>query len=367
MTKKFLVPIVLPADPAAPMEAVTKQYVDVKAADEVWVGPDDPRPANPTIELWYDSDDTTATALQLAEIFYTELTTNLTISAVNAASANTIISSGNVTYDGSPVMFECFAPLVVNQTNSQLVFDLWDGNTDLGFIAQMSAPATTTAGVPLHIRRRITPSAGVHNFSVRGWGSLTGSVPLTAGAGGPGVYAPAYFRATRVTQGGGATPAPSSGLEANKPAAATALAGLRYFATDTLRDWLCDGVGWIIMSEPPVTSFVPAVYPSGGAFTLGANTFSYRRSNGNVDWSSDVTITNNGNGTGVIVMSLPFGCAYNTMIGTVREDTLTGLSGVIRGFTSGISYMCRYDNGYLGGTNYRLLCGGSYLMASRYT
>jgi len=56
VTKKFLVPLVLPADPEDAMEAATKQYVDAHAGNEVFVGPSDPIGANPTIELWYDSD-----------------------------------------------------------------------------------------------------------------------------------------------------------------------------------------------------------------------------------------------------------------------------------------------------------------------
>ena len=49
---------------------------------------------------------------------------------------------------------------------------------------------------------------------------------------------------------GGATPAlqPAVGLEAAKPA--TPATPMRYFATDTKRDWLYDGTGWIIMGEP---------------------------------------------------------------------------------------------------------------------
>jgi hypothetical protein len=57
MSRSYLVPIVLPADPAAPMEAATKQYVDAKGApDEVVVSPDDPLAANPDVNLWYDED-----------------------------------------------------------------------------------------------------------------------------------------------------------------------------------------------------------------------------------------------------------------------------------------------------------------------
>ena len=52
MSRKSLVPFVLPADPTSPLEAATKQYVD---ASEIWVGPN--APANPAIDVWYDTDD----------------------------------------------------------------------------------------------------------------------------------------------------------------------------------------------------------------------------------------------------------------------------------------------------------------------
>lgn len=53
MTRKFLTPIVLPADPTNPLEAATKQYVDGR--DLVWVGTS--TPADPAVELWYDTDE----------------------------------------------------------------------------------------------------------------------------------------------------------------------------------------------------------------------------------------------------------------------------------------------------------------------
>lgn len=90
MSRKVLVPIVLPANPVAPMEAATKQYVDALSGnevfigtaepadplvelwvdeddianpgDEVFVGPDDPISQAPNIELWYDTDDPTGNA-----------------------------------------------------------------------------------------------------------------------------------------------------------------------------------------------------------------------------------------------------------------------------------------------------------------
>jgi len=45
----------------------------------------------------------------------------------------------------------------------------------------------------------------------------------------------------------------SSGLEINRPPTSFANAGLRYFATDTLNDWLCDGTQWKTNTPTPWT------------------------------------------------------------------------------------------------------------------
>lgn len=51
MSRKYLTPLQLPADPVNPLEAVTKQYVD----GIVVVAAADPIAANPSAELWVDT------------------------------------------------------------------------------------------------------------------------------------------------------------------------------------------------------------------------------------------------------------------------------------------------------------------------
>lgn len=57
MSRKFLVPIVLPADPTAALEAAPKQYVDaqVAATNEVVISVTDPIGTYPNAELWIDT------------------------------------------------------------------------------------------------------------------------------------------------------------------------------------------------------------------------------------------------------------------------------------------------------------------------
>ena len=97
MSRKFLVPIVLPADPAAAMEAATKQYVDSKAGgssvDEVWIGS---APSDPNIELWVDSSATNLTDPNVARwnsswgvIGQSKLTTAFTTTAPHTTAQST--------------------------------------------------------------------------------------------------------------------------------------------------------------------------------------------------------------------------------------------------------------------------------------
>ena len=95
---------------------------------------------------------------------------------------------------------------------------------------------------------------------------------------------------------------PLYGLESAKPTTPTT--PTRYFATDTKRDWLWDGTGWIIMGEPPVT-WTPTFTAN---LTLGAGSSvgNYRRSDGYIDirglftFGAGTTIT-----AGVLSLNLP--------------------------------------------------------------
>jgi hypothetical protein len=83
--------------------------------------------------------------------------------------------------------------------------------------------------------------------------------------------------------------APStSGTEASMPTAGPLLAGMYYFATDTSRAWLCDGVGWIVMAEPdqPFNVGMANVSLGGGGSTSSA----YHRSDGYCDVSMNISL-----------------------------------------------------------------------------
>ncbi len=111
MTKKFLVPVVLPRDPQAPLEAATMQYVDGKLSgggtDEVWVGPSEP--ADPNIELWYDSDAPAPSARTPVVAEATKLGVN---TITNTASTGTALMQASLSViAGRPVIICAFCAL----------------------------------------------------------------------------------------------------------------------------------------------------------------------------------------------------------------------------------------------------------------
>ena len=88
-----------------------------------------------------------------------------------------------------------------------------------------------------------------------------------------------YSRADHVHVGAASG---SSGPEGSRPLSAT-VPGLQYWATDTKRLWLSDGVGWIIMDEPTQV-WVPNIV--GVAIGTGGIEDGWtRRSGGYVDFS----------------------------------------------------------------------------------
>jgi hypothetical protein len=157
-----------------------------------------------------------------------------------------------------------------------------------------------------------------------------------------------------------------SGQEVNKPA--TPAAGTRYFATDTWRDWLFDGVGWIIMEEPAQTGFNSAIGSTTGTITtVGAKSFAYRRQNGSLFWDADVIVTTIGTAGGALTMSLPFSVPAGTVfIGNGRENQTSGnlLQVVATGTTANVT---TYNNAFPGGNGMRLIMSGRYRMQTGYS
>lgn len=187
----------------------------------MWVGPSAPPGTPVTGDEWFDTDEPNVgltlplsvanggtgaasapaarTTLQMPgeELAYNQITTPVTITTTNNAAQQTIVAGTTRTYDGNPIMIEFYSPRVDAPTNTQTLIHLCDGATNLGYFV-LVLDAAGTSGVVASARRRITPTAGSHNYNITGWaGAATGGY-VGAGPGAAlGDFSPAFIRVTR--------------------------------------------------------------------------------------------------------------------------------------------------------------------------
>lgn len=122
------------------------------------------------------------------EYAYNTAAAQLAITSTNQAAPHLIIEGTSRTYDGSPVIVE------VNMTVLQapgaagqaIMVNLWDTATNLGVIGEIWNTAAA-AGISIHGRTRLTPTAGTHNYRVMAW--------VNGGSGT--LYLPAFIRVTK--------------------------------------------------------------------------------------------------------------------------------------------------------------------------
>jgi hypothetical protein len=135
------------------------------------------------------------------ELVYSQITAGVTITATTAATAQMVINPGNFTYDGTPIMFQFWTPTVqiggAPNANTQILIELFDGNTDMGYISTVMNPvAGGYMSAPASCFRRIVPTPGVHNYNIRAWIAPAATGTIAAGTGS--TYPPAFIRITKV-------------------------------------------------------------------------------------------------------------------------------------------------------------------------
>ena len=135
------------------------------------------------------------------EFDYVSFTSAVTPTATSEATANTVVTGSAVAYDGSTAVWvEFFSESARPDTGGAtrtLVFSLYDGSSSIGLLGGMTAGVAADTGKPVLLRRRITPSAATHTYSIRAHVSA-GTGYVGAGAGGSGNLVPGYIRITRV-------------------------------------------------------------------------------------------------------------------------------------------------------------------------
>lgn len=133
-----------------------------------------------------------------AELAYVEYIGIVTVSSATEATGTAIVDSGTVSYANTPIIIEFFSPWIQPAATDFIIVCLFDGATEIGRIASCQDLAASVVNFPVLARRRLTPSAGNHQYNVTAFrNSLNGTV--NAGAGGTGTYLPGYIRITAAT------------------------------------------------------------------------------------------------------------------------------------------------------------------------
>lgn len=136
------------------------------------------------------------------ELGKTAFTSTVVISSTTEATPTTVVTAPSITFDGTPVILEFWAPQLNSPTTaagntSNLSF--YEGATELGQFAQVitQVASQSTLLVPVG-RYEFTPAAGSHTYSVGAWcsGSTT-SASVVAGAGGTGTRLPGFIRVVK--------------------------------------------------------------------------------------------------------------------------------------------------------------------------
>lgn len=135
------------------------------------------------------------------QLDYVEIVSSVGFSAPQTEAAPKVLITGNsVTYDGATrVRVEAFSPHydLSAPSSGNFLTNLWMDSTDLGRFAILNTDAgNSDIGLPYYGVRYLTPPAGSHVFSIRGWTTAASGVTCTfeAGPGGAGDDLPAYLR-----------------------------------------------------------------------------------------------------------------------------------------------------------------------------
>jgi hypothetical protein len=132
------------------------------------------------------------------ELGYAQITTNVNLTVVAEASAVTIVTAPAITVDGATaILIEFFTMQMQAAAGASNLINLWEGANNLGYIGQLSNPATAALVTSMRLMRRFTPTAGSHTYTIKGY-ALAGAGLIGAGAGGAaGVISPSFVRITR--------------------------------------------------------------------------------------------------------------------------------------------------------------------------
>lgn len=135
------------------------------------------------------------------EVDYVAFTSAVNITATSEATADTVVTAGAESFDGSTLaIIEFFAPMArpAASANATIDYVLYDGASSIGLIGRQHAAAASSANFALYLVHRLTPSNASHTYSIRAFVS-TGTGVVTGGAGGSGNRLPGFIRISKLT------------------------------------------------------------------------------------------------------------------------------------------------------------------------
>jgi len=134
----------------------------------------------------------------MEEIGYVSFTSDVSITATTAGTANQVVSLGAITYENVPTLIEFQAARYTAPAQQTWVL-LRDGTTILGTLTNIASNDNEGGLYRFH---RLTPTAASHTYNIAMYlgGAATGTVKAgTGGAAGDGTtYMPGFIRATRL-------------------------------------------------------------------------------------------------------------------------------------------------------------------------
>lgn len=128
------------------------------------------------------------------EFDYVARTSNLSVTATTAGTADAVVTGNAVTYDGSTIILLEFYCAFID-AGVDLLMAFFDGSTQVDVFAAPPNSVRIQAGKIGSLR--LTPTAAAHTYSVRAW-KTSGTTNIYANTGTGGNIPPAYIRQTKV-------------------------------------------------------------------------------------------------------------------------------------------------------------------------
>lgn len=125
---------------------------------------------------------------------YVEKTTNTTVSATTEAAADTIVTAGAVTLDGSTqIRVSFYAPALLTGSGAATLvsFVIYQNGSSIGQASNYEISITGQLETAPYLSRILTPAANTYTYSIRAFRNVANAT-VFAGAGGAGNFIPLF-------------------------------------------------------------------------------------------------------------------------------------------------------------------------------